>query len=172
VLHDWSFSDTVTQIQWSPDSSMILAALGKSGIAHVKNVSDDDWNCRIDEGTAGLSGIRWVPDSRHVITVSNFQLRLTIWSLTNKSSFYIKNPKFSGDRSLAFSPDKKYMALAERRDSNDYIGIYSCKEWKMVKQFQVETTDLADFIWTKDDHLIVWNSCVEVIVYLKLSITF
>jgi len=168
ILHNWSFGDTITQIQWSPDSSMILVALGKSGIAHVKNVSDDDWNCRIDEGTAGLSGIRWAPDSRHVMTISNFQLRLTIWSLTDKSSSYIKNPKFSGDRGLAFSPNREYMALAERRDSKDYIGIYLCKDWKMIKQFQVDTSDLADFIWTKDDYIIVWDSCVEVILLRKI----
>eukprot|EP00826_Nyctotherus_ovalis_P017551 TRINITY_DN15172_c0_g2_i3.p2 TRINITY_DN15172_c0_g2~~TRINITY_DN15172_c0_g2_i3.p2 ORF type:complete len:208 (+),score=9.43 TRINITY_DN15172_c0_g2_i3:172-795(+) len=162
VLHNWSFPDTVTQIEWSPDSSMILAALGKSGLAFVKSISDDDWNCRVDEGTAGLSGVRWAPDSRHVMTVSEFQLRLTIWSLVNKTSFYVKNPKFSGDRGIAFSPNKKYMALAERRDSKDYIGVYSCKDWAMVKHFQADTFDLADLIWTKDNYIIAWDSCTQV----------
>ena len=144
VLHTWSFPDTITQLEWSPDSMLVVVAHGKSGLVYVKSVADDDWNCRIDEGTAGLSGIRWAPDSRHVMTISDFQLRLTIWSLIDKSSSFIRNPKFSGDKGLTFSYNKQFMALVERKDSKDYIGIYSCKNWQMIQLFQVDTLDLAD----------------------------
>ncbi len=163
TLHEWSFGDTITQIAWSPDSALMLVALRKSGVAYVKNLTDNDWNCKIDEGIAGLAGVRWVPDSRQVITVSDFQLRLTVWSLVDKSTSYIRNPKFAGDRGLCFSSDGKFMALAERRDGKDYVGIYYCGDWTLMQHFQVETFDLVDIAWSKDNtSIVVWDSCVEV----------
>ena len=165
ILHDWSFSDTISQIEWSPDSGLILVALKKSGIAYVKNLADNDWNCRIDEGVAGLAGVKWVPDSRQVITISDFQLRLTVWSLVDKSASYIRNPKFAGDKGLCFSSDGKFMALAERRDGKDYIGIYYCGNWSLMHHFQVDTFDLADIAWSKDNtSIIVWDSPIEVYI--------
>eukprot|EP00826_Nyctotherus_ovalis_P041721 TRINITY_DN4243_c0_g4_i4.p1 TRINITY_DN4243_c0_g4~~TRINITY_DN4243_c0_g4_i4.p1 ORF type:complete len:222 (+),score=33.97 TRINITY_DN4243_c0_g4_i4:163-828(+) len=172
-LHEWTFPDTVSQLEWSPDSSMLLVALKKSAVAFAKSVVDEEWTCRIDEGTAGLTGIKWVPDSRQVMTVSDFQLRLTVWSLVDKSAAYIKNPKFCADKGLSFSSDGKFMALAERRDSKDYVGIYFCGDWTLVQHFQVDTFDLADIAWSKDNTaIIVWDSCVEVMVFLYFSINY
>ena len=171
TLHEWAFSDTVSQIEWSPDSTLLLVALKKSGLAFVKSLSDDDWNCRIDEGVAGLAGIKWAPDSRQIMTISDFQLRLTVWSLTDKSSSFIKNPKFAGDKGLSFSSDGKFMALAERRDGKDYVGIYYCGDWTLVHHFQTDTFDLTDIAWSKDNtSIIVWDSCVEVLIFHHYSL--
>ncbi len=105
-------------------------------------------------------------------TVSSLQLRITVWSLTNKSVSYIKYPKacekglwqvntkkcgfcavcvhrtectwrlprffnrqmyhltFAG---LDFSCGGKYLALAERRDCKDYISVFECASWHLVK---------------------------------------
>ena len=62
----------------------------------------------------------WAPDSRHVLTISEFDLRLTAWSLCDKSVQYIEFPKKSGNdpagegRGLCFSPDKRIMVLLEK----------------------------------------------------------
>ena len=34
---------------------------------------------------------------------------------------------------LDFSKDGKYMALAERRNCKDYISIFHCSSWQLVK---------------------------------------
>ena len=173
ILHDWTFPDTISQVEWSPDSTLLLVALKKNGLAYAKSVTDDEWNCRIDESTGGLTGIKWAPDSRHVITISDFQLRLTVWSLLDQTTAYIKGPKFTGDHGLAFSSDGKFMALAERRDSKDYIGIYHCGDWNLVRHIQIDTLDLADFVWSKDNtSIIVWDSCIEVFKFNKNSTNF
>ena len=104
---------------------------------------------------------RWVPDSRQIITISDFQLRLTIWSLVDETVSYIKNPKHH-DKGLSFTSNGKFMALAERNDCKDYVGIYYCGDWKLMNHFQVETIDLADLAWSKDDTaIIVWDNPVE-----------
>jgi WD40 repeat protein len=96
-----------------------------------------------------------------VLTVSEFNIRLTIWSLVDKSVNYIKDPKHS-DRGLSFTSDKKFMALAERNNCKDFIGIYHVSGWKVINHFQVETYDLQDLIWSKDDTaIIVWDNSLE-----------
>jgi len=53
-------------------------------MAFVKSVNDPVWQAKIDEGLAGLANCFWAPTSRHVLTISQFNLRLTIWSLVDK----------------------------------------------------------------------------------------
>lgn len=35
-----------------------------------------DWTCKIDEGLAGLTAVRWSPDGRHILSTADFQVRL------------------------------------------------------------------------------------------------
>jgi len=72
-------------MEWSRDSHFILVGIAKRGVAFVKSMSDPNWDCKIDEGMAGLAFTRWGPSARHILTVSDFKLRLTIWSLSDKT---------------------------------------------------------------------------------------
>jgi len=167
VVTQFRFTDNVGSIQWSPDGHFLLIAIPKKNLVYVKSLDDSDWNCKIDEGVVGLSHCRWVPDSRQIITVSDFNLRLTIWSLSDQNVSYIKNPKHH-EKGISFTSDGKFMALAERNQCKDYVGIYYCGDWKLMNHFQVETTDLADLMWSKDNTaVIVWDNPVEcrILVY-------
>jgi hypothetical protein len=113
-MHNYSFIDLVTQVEWSHDGSLILVSIGKRSLVFVKSLSDPDWNCKIDEGIAGLAYARWGPNNNYVMTISDFKVRLTIWGLADKSVQYIRSPKHDDERGIAFSPSKKLMALAER----------------------------------------------------------
>lgn len=54
------------------------------------------------------------------------------------------------------------MALAERNEWKDFVGIYYTEDWKLLNRFQVETIDLADLMWTKDNTaIIVWDNPIE-----------
>ena len=50
----------------------------------MRNIYDPEWHCKIDEGMSGLEYARFSPDSNHVLTVSEFKVRLTIWEITKK----------------------------------------------------------------------------------------
>jgi len=161
IIVQYSFPDYVSNLKWSKDGKYIVAVISKRGLAYVKSIEDTEWNCKIDEGIAGLMYARWVPDSRQIITVSDFQLRLTIWSLVDESVSYIKNPKHH-DKGISFTSNGKFMALAERNDCKDYIGIYYCGDWKLMNHFEIGTTDLADLTWAKDDTAIIaWDNPIE-----------
>ena len=122
------------------------------------SIEQSQWACKIDEGSTGLVACCWAPDSRHVITTSEFQLRMTLWSLSDKSVSYIKYPKLASG-GLDFTPDGECMALAERRDCKDFVSLFDCKQWKLVRNFPVDTTDLAGLCWSPDGTtLCVWDS--------------
>ena len=61
---------------------------------------------------SGVQHARWGPDGQHILVTSDFQIRITIWSLVNKSSLHITGPKHA-HRGMAFSPDQSLMAVLE-----------------------------------------------------------
>ncbi len=108
-----------------------------------------------------MSYARWTPDSRRLLTISDFNIRLTIWSLIDRSTTYINYPKYS-DKALSFTSNGYFMALAERKDSKDYIGIYYIGDWTLVSHFVVDTYDLQDIKWSKDNTaIIIYDSILE-----------
>ena len=44
--------------------------------------------------------------------VADFQIRMTIWSLKQRSAIYVRGPKHAG-RGLRFSADGRRLAVAE-----------------------------------------------------------
>ena len=74
----------ISQLIWSPNSSFILVAIAKRNICYVRNIYDPEWHCKIDEGMSGLEYARFSPDSKHVLTVSEFKVRMTIWDIGQK----------------------------------------------------------------------------------------
>ncbi|XP_064642876.1 WD repeat-containing protein WRAP73-like [Lineus longissimus] len=153
--------DAIQQFEWSSDSCFLLCGMYKRGLVQVWSLEEPEWTCKIDEGSAGLTDVRWSPDGRHVLTTADFQLRITVWSLLNKSVSYIKYPK-QCQKGIDFSKGGKYMALAERRDCKDYISIFVCSTWLLVKHFNTDTEDLAGLEWSPDSRVLaVWDSCLQ-----------
>lgn len=133
----------------------------KRGICEVKSLDNPDWHCKIDEGLGGMSYARWAPDSRRILTVSNFNVRMTIWSLIDRSTSYISMPKYA-DKGLSFTSNGAFMALTERRETKDHIGIYYTGDWSLVAHFPVDSYDLQDIIWSKDNTaIVVYDSILE-----------
>jgi hypothetical protein len=151
---------------------MILVAIGKRSLVYVKSLHDADWNCKVDEGIAGLAHARWGPTNNYIMTISDFKVRLTVWGLADRSVQFIRAPKHDDNRGLAFSPTRRLMALAERggSDAKDTIGIYDVgvKPWASLFHFAPDTFDLEDLRFSGDGHcLIVWDSPLKckILVY-------
>ena len=56
----------------------------------------------------------WAPDGQHILVVSDFQIRISVWSLVTKLCVHLPGPKLPAS-SLAFSADGCMLALAEVR---------------------------------------------------------
>lgn len=71
-------------IEWSPDSEYILCASLKKAIVQVFSICYPDWKCKLTEGSAGLEQVTWSPDSRHIITTGDFNVRkVSVFKQTN-----------------------------------------------------------------------------------------
>ena len=68
------------------------------------SAEENDWKCKIDAGAEGVMHMRWSPDSRHVVTIAEFNLRATVWSLLDKTSVAVPMPKHA-KTGLDFSAD-------------------------------------------------------------------
>ncbi|XP_061423936.1 WD repeat-containing protein WRAP73 [Lethenteron reissneri] len=125
-----------------------------------------DWRCKVDEGSAGLVASRWSPDGRHILNTSDFQLRITVWSLSSKAVSYIRYPKACA-QGVDFTRNGRFMALAECRDGTDCVSIFSCGDWQLRQHFKVETEDLEGLAWSPSgSELCVWDSALQYGVYV------
>ena len=130
------------------------------------SIEQPSWTCKIDGGLAGLTWSWWAPDSRHLLTMADFSLHLTLWSLVSKSVSLIKYPKLP-QSGLDFTCDGRYMALAERRDCKDEVSIFDCGSWQLVQHFPVATQDLAGLGWSPDSRVLaVWDCVLDYKVLL------
>lgn len=153
--------DVIEGVEWASDSKYILCAMYKRRVVQAFSLEDAEWHCRIDEGSLGILDAQWSPDGRHILTTAKYHLRITIWSLLNRSVSYLKYAK-AVNPGLAYSPDGKYVALAERRGCKDHICILLCSNWKIVKNFYTETKDLGGILWSPaNDILCIWDAIPE-----------
>ncbi|XP_061910421.1 WD repeat-containing protein WRAP73 isoform X1 [Entelurus aequoreus] len=166
ILQLYTCLDQITHMEWSSDSQFIMCAMYKRGLVQVWSLEQPDWHCKIDEGSIGLLASRWSPDGRHILNTTEFHLRITVWSLCTKAVSYIKYPK-ACYKGIDFSRDGCYMALAERRDCKDYICVFVCDDWHLLRHFETETQDLAGLEWSPNGCVLaVWDSCLEYKVLL------
>ena len=131
MLCFYSFDSNITRLEFSPNSRYILVVMCTANKIEVKSIEDKEWECRIGDPKAGIAFARWIPDSQQVMVICGFNLRATIYSLTDQKQYFIKNPKFA-DRGVSFNSTGQFMALAERKDAKDYVGIYYTRTWELV----------------------------------------
>ncbi|KAJ7004390.1 hypothetical protein NC653_009305 [Populus alba x Populus x berolinensis] len=154
VVQLFSCLDKISHVEWANDSEYILCGLYKRPMIQAWSLTQPEWTCKIDEGPAGIAYARWSPDSRHILTTSDFQLRLT-------------GPKH-GSKGVSFTKDGKFAAICTRRDCKDYVNLLSCHTWEIMGAFAVDTLDLADIEWSPDDSaIVIWDSPLEykVLIY-------
>ena len=178
TINVFSCIDKIERCEFSPDSSFILCAMFSRNAVQVFSVTDSEWKCRINEGIAGVVNATWAPDSRSIITESDFGIQLTIWSLIDNSSFAIAYPKQPfvatssgtaqsvtqttrsyGGSLFAFSDCGKYLAVVHRVELNDHIGIYTTAPWTEIAKFKGVGNDTSSIAWTpQGTHVVVTDS--------------
>jgi WD40 repeat protein len=161
VVQLFSCLDKISYIEWANDSEYILCGLNKRPMIQAWSLTQPEWTCKIDEGPAGIAYSRWSPDSRHILTTSDFQLRLTVWSLLNTACVHVQGPKHCS-KGVSFTKDGKYAVICTRCDCKDYVNLLSCHTWEIMGAFAVDTLDLADIEWSPDDSaIVIWDAPLE-----------
>lgn len=147
---NFSFVDFIEDIQWSKNSKLILVGLYKRARCEIRSIENTKWYCSIDEGVKGMKYSLFSPDSLHILSICDHSIKLSIRSLVDKSLLYINFPKYAR-KGLSFSSKGNFMALAERNEAKDYIGVYFVNKWTCIKKFLTQTEDLQDVKWSYDN---------------------
>lgn len=153
MIHSWNIIDQVSKLVWSADSFLLMCSQNKRGLIQVFNIKEPKWDCKISLGPSGLSGSFISPDSRHTLTICQFQIRLNIWSLTSKSIISLPSPKFS-NKGLTFSKCGSFTAVLLRNSGKDSIVILD-NTFTVVVDFGLKGNDTENIIWTNDNYYII-----------------
>lgn len=169
VSREFKHSTSIQCIEWSPNSSLILAANLIKGDIMIRGIYDPTWKKLIKEGPAGLLNVKWNLDGKSIMCFSDFELRITIWSLITNNGYYIQDPKYH-NKGFCFREDPPWFILAERRECKDFIGVYKCDtdDWKLLNVFQVDTVDLDNIALSPNGHyIVVWDNCIwyKILIY-------
>ncbi|POI32618.1 hypothetical protein CIB84_003630 [Bambusicola thoracicus] len=164
ILQLYTCLDQIQYIEWSSDSLFILCAMYKRGIVQVWSLEQPDWHCKIDEGSAGLVASCWSPDGRHILNTTEFHGRTaasTFNTAINRSKQHI-TIAVAIEEWIAFTKDGRYMAVAERRDCKDFVSLFVCSNWQLLRHFDTETQDLFGIEWAPNGCVLaVWDTCLE-----------
>jgi len=159
VLQVFTTKEIIEFVEFSPDSNFILAANYKLGEVQLFSLdAEAEWIAKISEGLGGLSRVEWSADSKHVVTVTEFNVKISFWSLTNKSVSYIRNPKVLG-RCVHYNKDASYGLVVERQGCRDLVNVLTTDDWSLVHQFELDTDDVGGVLWSPSNNsFVIWDS--------------
>jgi hypothetical protein len=163
AVQSWNLLDQVSKLEWSLDSNLVMCSQQKRGIIQVFNLKDPKWDCKVTLGTCGLSGAWLAPDSRHIITICQFQIRLNIWSLVKKSILALQYPKF-GTKGVIFSKCRNFTGILRRISGKDYMTVLDA-EYNTLSNFNIKSNDTENVYWTNDNYYIIAYAINTWIVY-------
>ncbi len=115
-------------IKWSSDSEFILCSLGKRNLIQVFSIENPEWKCKIDEGSAGLSQVNWSPDSRHILTTSDFHVSLALLQTYSRSLRLVQS----------LGQDKRPETGSTKKPQEDrvFIEIMICRSAFPIQRFR------------------------------------
>lgn len=162
VSHTFQCVDKIDKVDFSPDGGYLLCAQYNRQAVQVFSLSDPSWKCRINESAAGLIQASWAPNSRAILTESDFGIQMSLWSLTDGSQAVISLPKPAQrhfrSQQAAFSHCGRFLGVLHRIDLQDMIGVYSLYPPVELVKFKCRSGDVNEVGWLPSGHLITLDS--------------
>lgn len=166
VLHVWKCLDEINQLQWSADSTLLLVVLKKRNMVQIFNIDDTSWKCKLDFAAIPVSYAQFTPDSRHVLTSDDLNIRIQLWSLTQKTVTILSDTKSLKKGTAQFGNKIAVLEAKTTKESptvlQDFLSVlvYNAKldEWQKTICTKIKTknsktigfSDCGCFIIIKD----------------------
>ncbi|QSS65104.1 WD domain-containing protein [Histoplasma capsulatum] len=143
---------------FSPDSQRILYASGN--YISVWDVHDENWCAEIEAGdTFNFTYVDFAATHDEVIAFSEFNVHLTIFSLSTGGQRVIKSPKFSNATGYGFRPATGHLALLLKLDANDTLTIHEPETYEAITTVTLNTVDAQGLKWSPNGAWLgVWDS--------------
>ncbi|CAL7943552.1 unnamed protein product [Xylocopa violacea] len=162
TIHSFVFPDIIEYLEWSRNSEYILCANIRKAIIQVYSIYYPEWKYKLVEGSAGLESVSWSPDSKYFLTLSDFNIQISVWSLENQNVIHIQNVKSSFNK-LYFSPNGSNLTVVVSMEGEDNIEIYKTDTWKLSKKLICGRLNSIDGIsWSPNSELLgIWSSFTD-----------
>ncbi|KAJ6256062.1 hypothetical protein Dda_9154 [Drechslerella dactyloides] len=141
----------------------------------------EEWKAVLAPGFGGVKHVDFGGDDDEILVLSEFGLKVTIWSLRDSSHVDIQYPKFgskganprcpshinfAGIRKLTqhkpgfgYRPETNHFALLTRPVAHDVLDIYSRQSYAPIKSVELPTIDAQGLKWSPDGRWIaIWDS--------------
>ncbi|GAA6054111.1 hypothetical protein NBRC10513_006126 [Rhodotorula toruloides] len=190
-----SLPHPLTSFAASPNEpEYILVYSAKQRTAWVVDPAKDGEVARIEVGNEGCVAMAWAQTGEGAnptaMAWAAHHLHLSLFPLPSSSRtpsptlqpFRILSPKHSPSPSssssgYSFRPDGRFLAVLERHQARDVIGVYSTGsssgggggEWALVKSITLPdpTSDLADLSWSPcGRYIAAWSSITDYTVHV------
>lgn len=97
----------ISQVDYSPDSRLIAITWAKKGLVEIRKApshqTNDPQNMIAKIEKNNLEGVKWCPDSVQLLVWAELQQKISIYNLLDKTTSFIRNPKFNQDKGVSFS---------------------------------------------------------------------
>ncbi|EEH38815.2 WD40 domain-containing protein [Paracoccidioides lutzii Pb01] len=147
---------------FTPDSQRILCASGNH--ISVWDLHDESWSAEIEAGDAfNFTLVDFAFSHDEVIAFSEFNVHLTIFSLSTGGQRVIKSPKFANVTGYGFRPVTGHLALLVKLDANDTLTVHEPGTYEAIAAVTLNTIDAQGLKWSPDGAwLAVWDSASAV----------
>ena len=121
----------------------------------IFNIDDTSWKCKLDFAAIPVSYAKFTPDSRHVLTSDDLNIRVQLWSLTQKTVTILSDTKSLKRGTAQFGNKIAVLEAKTTKESptilQDFLSIleYNSKldEWqkKICQKIKSKNSKSVDF---------------------------
>ncbi|KAK6332140.1 hypothetical protein TWF718_002674 [Orbilia javanica] len=142
-------------VQISTSPSRILVA--DDQIIEIFDADNEDWKATLSPGFGGIKYVDFAANSDEVLVLSEFGLKVTIWSLKINFHVDLQHPKF-GAKGFGYRPGTNHFALLTRPVAHDMLNLYSPESYALIKSIELPTIDAQALKWSPDGR---WIAVLE-----------
>ncbi|KAK6505975.1 hypothetical protein TWF506_010902 [Arthrobotrys conoides] len=144
-----------SNVQPSAFPSRILVA--DDQVVEIFDAHNEDWKATLNPGFGGIKYVDFAANSDEILVLSEFGLKVTIWSL--KANFHVdlQHPKV-GVKGFGYRAGTNHFALLTRPVAHDMLNLYSPESYTPIKSIELPTIDAQALKWSPNG---LWIAILE-----------
>ena len=126
--------------------------LADDDTVRIFNIDDPTWHAVIEKAAGNLGRIAEVAfghTADEIIVLSDFGVKLTIWSLLTSRGVEIRDPKYLA-KCYHHRPRTGHMAILTRPAAQDVLMLLQPGSHELIKSVELPTVDAQDVTWSPD----------------------